>query len=146
MSRENIKIYIDGAAKGNPGEAGIGIVLLDAHGKSLFKIGCYIGHATNNQAEYQALIMALEKVLDLGRREIIVFTDSELIEKQIKGLYKVKNETLKQYHTRARDLLNRFQSFRMVLIPREKNREADRLASKAAQERADQFDEVHDRK
>lgn len=143
MSREGyLKLYVDGAAKGNPGEAGVGIVIVDAHGTSLLKIGRYIGHATNNQAEYQALIVALEKAIDLRAREIVVFSDSELMVKQIKGLYKVKNETLKQYHTRARDLLNRFRSCRMELIPREENREADRLASKAAQEKTDQFDEA----
>ncbi len=133
MSKKKIfQLYVDGAAKGNPGESGIGAILLDGEGKPLFKLGRYIGRATNNQAEYQALILGLEETLALGKNDVLIFTDSELMERQIKGEYRVKDEILKQCHSRACDLLKSFRSYRIQLIPREKNREADRLASQAA--------------
>ncbi len=126
---------MDGAAKGNPGEAGIGAVLLDGEGATLFRLGRYIGRATNNQAEYRGLILGLEKTLALKKKDLIIYTDSELLEKQIKGQYRVKDKTLKNYHSRVCGLLKLFQSYRIELIPREKNREADHLASHAATQR-----------
>ncbi len=126
------KLYVDGSAKGNPGDAGIGAILLDPEGKTIFKLGRYIGRATNNQAEYRGLILGLEKTLAAGTRDVVVLMDSELMEKQIKGQYRVKDKTLNRYHTRVSNLLKSFRSYRIERIPREKNREADRLASKAA--------------
>ncbi|NIS68309.1 MAG: reverse transcriptase-like protein [Proteobacteria bacterium] len=133
MARYQVfRLYVDGASKGNPGEAGIGAILLDREGKALFRLGRYIGRATNNQAEYRGLILGLEKALAMGRSDLVVLTDSELLEKQIKGEYRVKDETLKRYHRRVCHLLESFRSCRIQLIPREENREADRLASQAA--------------
>ena len=133
MTRDQVfQLYVDGAAKGNPGEGGIGAILLDGEGKVIFKLGRYIGRATNNQAEYRGLILGLEQTLAMGGKDVIVFTDSELMERQIRGQYRVKDEILKRYHGRVCDLLRSFRSYRIESIPREKNREADRLASRAA--------------
>jgi len=98
-------------------------------------LGRYIGRATNNQAEYRALILGLEETLAIGGKEVVVFTDSQLIERQIKGQYRVKDKVLTQYHSRACNLLESFRSYRLQSIPRMENLEADRLASRAAKER-----------
>jgi len=136
MSRDQVlRLYVDGAAKGNPGEAGIGAILLDGQGNAIFRFGRYIGRATNNQAEYRGLILGLEQTLAAGGKDVVIFTDSELMEKQIKGHYRVKDKTLRQYHSRVSHLLKAFRSYRIELIPRVKNREADRLASRAATEK-----------
>jgi ribonuclease HI len=134
------RLYVDGAAKGNPGEAGIGVVILDGDGHTLLRLGQYIGRATNNQAEYRGLIAGLEEVMALGGKDLVVYTDSELIERQLKGQYRVKDETLKKHHHRACDLLKSFRSYRIEHIPREENREADRLASKASKKRKESED------
>ena len=130
-----LKLYVDGAAKGNPGEAGIGVVIMDPQGNTLLRLGQYIGRATNNQAEYRGLIAGLEEALALGGEELVVYTDSQLMERQINGQYRVKDGILKGLHSRVCHLLRSFRSYRIEHIPREKNREADRLASKAASER-----------
>ncbi len=136
MSKDHVfRLYIDGAARGNPGESGIGAILLDEQGKTVFKLGQYIGRATNNQAEYRGLILGLGETLAMGARDVVVFTDSELMEKQLKGQYRVKDKVLSQYHSRASHLLKAFRSFRIELVPRGENREADRLANKAAREK-----------
>ena len=136
MSRDQVlRLYVDGAAKGNPGEAGIGAILLDGQGNAIFRLGRYIGRATNNQAEYRGLILGLEQTLANGGKDVVIFTDSELMEKQIKGHYRVKDKILRRYHSRVSDLLKSFQSYRIERIPRAKNREADRLASRAATEK-----------
>jgi ribonuclease HI len=136
MTRDQaLKLYVDGAAKGNPGEAGIGAILLDRRGNPIFKLGQYIGRATNNQAEYRGLILGLEKTLAAGEQDVAIFTDSELMERQVRGQYRVKDKTLKQYHDRVHELLRSFRSYRIECIPRAENREADRLASQAAKKR-----------
>jgi ribonuclease HI len=133
MNRDQIlQLYVDGASKGNPGEAGVGVVLRDGDGKAIASLSRYIGKATNNQAEYRGLIIGLQEALALGYRELIIFTDSELMERQIKGQYRVKDKTLKQYHSRTLELLESFRSYRIRSIPRAENKEADRLASQAA--------------
>jgi len=129
------ELYVDGAAKGNPGEAGIGAILLDGQGNTIFKLSRYIGRATNNQAEYRGLILGLEETLAMGGGDVTVFTDSELLERQIMGRYRVKDQILRRYHSRVCDLLKSFRSYRIERIPREENREADRLASQAANKR-----------
>jgi len=130
-------LYVDGAAKGNPGEAGIGAILLDGEGKTILRVGEYIGRATNNQAEYRGLIVGLENVLGMGGggKDVVVFTDSELMERQVTGQYRVKDKILKRYHSRVCHLLKSFRSYQIEHIPRTKNREADLLASKAANAR-----------
>ncbi len=128
-----LKLYVDGAAKGNPGEAGVGVVIMDHRGNTLLRLGQYIGRATNNQAEYRGLIAGLEEALALGGEELVVYTDSQLMERQINGQYRVKDTILKGHH--SRHLHRSFRSYRIEHIPRERNREADRLASKAADKR-----------
>lgn len=141
MTRDQIfRLYVDGAALGNPGEAGIGAILLDGEGKAIFRLGRYIGRATNNQAEYRALILGLEETLAMGGRDVVVFTDSQLMERQVKGQYRVKDKVLVQYHSRACNLLESFRSYRLQSIPRIENLEADRLASRAAKERKNSGD------
>jgi ribonuclease HI len=126
------QLYVDGAAKGNPGEAGIGAVVIDGEGNTVLRLSHYIGRATNNQAEYVGLIRGLEEVLNMGGKDVAVFTDSELMEKQLAGEYRVKDSVLQGYHSRACRLLKSFRSHRIERIPREENREADRLASRGA--------------
>lgn len=128
---EAIIIKFDGAAKGNPGPAGIGIIFFNEAGSVLKEISRFVGERTNNQAEYEALIIALEKVRDYRASRIILQTDSELLFRQIRGYYQVKNERLKKYHQRALKLLSRISNLRLEFTPRYLNRQADRLAKKA---------------
>ncbi|MFH1193491.1 MAG: ribonuclease HI family protein [bacterium] len=127
-------IYTDGGARGNPGPAGIGIVI-KADGKTVKEYGEYIGKATNNQAEYKALISALETVKNLGATEVEIFMDSELIVKQIKGEYKVKHPGLAPLFLKVYNLRAGFKKFFVRHIPREKNKEADKLVNEAIDKR-----------
>ncbi|MHB8922580.1 MAG: Nif3-like dinuclear metal center hexameric protein [Thermoleophilia bacterium] len=124
-------LYVDGGSRGNPGPAGIGAVLMDAGGGTVEELASYIGEATNNVAEYQALIAGLEMTLDRGIRQLSVFSDSELIVRQVAGRYKVKNEGLRPYYLQAKTLLARFKEFELHSIPRESNAHADRLVNQA---------------
>lgn len=127
-------IYIDGASKGNPGESGIGVVIYE--GDNILKnISQYIGITTNNVAEYMALIYALQEALILNIRNISINTDSELLYRQIKGEYKVKNEILNLLHKISSHLLSGFEKVEINNIPREKNKEADKLAVIAIEKR-----------
>ena len=128
-----LNIYIDGASKGNPGEAGAGVWMTDPEGRKVFEMGRYLGRKTNNEAEYWALLFGLREARRLGRRSIRIFTDSELVERQVKGIYRVKNPNLKVLHTSVIQHLGAFSSYVIEAIPREKNREADRLANQAIQ-------------
>ena len=92
-------IYIDGASKGNPGEAGAGVWMTDGEGRKVFEMGRYLGHKTNNEAEYWALLLGLREARRLGGRSIRIFTDSELVERQVNGIYRVKNPNLKVLHS-----------------------------------------------
>ena len=123
-------LYSDGASRGNPGDAGAGIILLDRQGNELSTRSLYLGKCTNNSAEYQALIAGLEVALEVGCRDLHIFLDSQLIVRQIQGIYKVKNEDLKPLYNRARRLLTELQSWKIYHIPREKNFRADHLANK----------------
>jgi ribonuclease HI len=131
LKTEKYLIYIDGGARGNPGPAGIGVVILDAGRKKVREVYKYIGEATNNIAEYSALICALEEAVALCAREIIVHMDSELIAKQLSGEYRVKNADLKAFFERAVEMLKRFNSFEIKHIDRAKNKDADKLVNKA---------------
>ena len=126
-------IYTDGASKGNPGEAGAGVWMTDGEGRKVFEMCRYLGRKTNNEAEYWALLLGLQEARRLGGRSIRIFTDSELVEKQVKGLYRVKNLNLKILHTSVIQQLKSFSSYAIESIPREENREADRLANQAIQ-------------
>jgi ribonuclease HI len=130
-SRADWLLMVDGAARGNPGEAGCGAVICDETGAVVKKLRRYLGKATNNVAEYEALIMGLEGALALGGKELRVQSDSELLVRQLNGIYRVKDEKLKRLHHRARGLLQQFNAYRIVHVVREHNRLADRLANQA---------------
>ena len=123
-----LKIYVDGASQGNPGPSGVGVVICNAQGKVINKIQRYIGEATNNIAEYQALICGLTEALLLKASHLTIYTDSELVANQMNFKYKVKNATLQQFYQEAARLLNDFKQVEIKHIPRSKNRLADVLA------------------
>ena len=124
-------IYVDGASRGNPGPSAIGATIKDEQGKLIARISQGIGRTTNNQAEYRAIITALEKAIRLGARQIELNADSELAVRQIKGRYRVKNSALKPLHQQVRQLQNQLESFTINHIPRQQNQEADELANRA---------------
>lgn len=124
-------IYTDGASHGNPGPAAIGVVIRDEQRKVLANISQAIGRATNNQAEYQAIITGLEKALRLGATNVFLLTDSELIERQVKGEYRVRNASLKPLHLKVKQLESQLQGFGITHISGEENRIAHNLASRA---------------
>jgi ribonuclease HI len=122
-------LWTDGAARGNPGPAGAGIMLKSASGEVLAAEGAFLGHTTNNVAEYRALLLGLERALELGVRRVEVRADSELLIKQLKGEYRVRNEGLRPLYEQALGLLSRFTATRLLHVRREHNVEADRLAN-----------------
>ncbi|ADL07698.1 ribonuclease HI family protein [Thermosediminibacter oceani] len=124
-----LTVYTDGASRGNPGDAGIGIVILDENGNTLKEISDYIGQTTNNIAEYTALVTALKEALEMGCEEIGIFSDSELMVKQINGEYQIKNEGIKRLYAQAMELLKEFKRFSISHIRREQNKRADELAN-----------------
>ena len=130
-----IFIYIDGASRGNPGEAGFGIQITDAAGAERAALYGYLGRASNNVAEYQALIHALRWALQQGERRVKVFSDSELVVRQVEGRYKVKHPDMIPLHREATALLRKFEAASVSHVRREQNREADRLANQALDER-----------
>lgn len=120
-------IHTDGGARGNPGPAGIGAVI-DFDGQHLnFKE--YIGEATNNVAEYKAVILALENAKELGAEEIDLFLDSELVQQQLSGIYKVKNPDLGKLFVKVWNLQQNFKKVKYVHVRREDNKEADKLVN-----------------
>jgi ribonuclease HI len=123
--------HSDGGARGNPGPAGYGVVIQDQSGRRVAQLSEYLGHQTNNFAEYQGLIGALEYALKNGPKALKVISDSELLVRQIKGTYKVKNPTLKDLHARATELIAKLDWFSIGHALREHNQEADRLANEA---------------
>ncbi len=124
-------LYTDGAARGNPGPAAIGIVLTDAKGSILLELGETIGKTTNNVAEYRALLRGLERAAALHADEIQVRTDSELMARQLKGAYRVKAANLKPLFDQAQRALAQFKHATIEIVPRELNRRADALANAA---------------
>ncbi len=123
--------YTDGGARGNPGPAGYGVVIQDESGRAVAKLSQYLGHQTNNFAEYQALIAALEYAVRHGHKGLKVISDSELLVRQINGIYKVKNPTLQDLYARARQLIRQLDWFSINHVLRGNNQEADRLANAA---------------
>jgi ribonuclease HI len=128
-------IHVDGASRGNPGLAGAGAIIKDSKGEVIGELRRFLGMGTNNMAEYEALILALEEARSLGCDSVSVFADSELVVKQIKGIYKVKNEGLKGLFAIAKKLISQFSSFKISHVKREFNAEADRLANEAIDQR-----------
>lgn len=123
--------HSDGGARGNPGPAGYGVVIQDESGRKVAALSEYLGHQTNNFAEYQGLIAALEYAIKHGPKALKVISDSELLVRQIKGIYKVKNAVLQDLHGRAKELIAQFDWFSIGHAMREHNQEADRLANEA---------------
>jgi ribonuclease HI len=134
-TRGPMVLHADGGSRGNPGPAGAGAALLDAGGGQVASWHRYLGLATNNLAEYQALILGLEGALDLGVGELLVRLDSELLVRQLQGRYQVKSPHLKPLYEQARALVRRFASVKFQHIPREQNAIADRLANLAMDRR-----------
>jgi ribonuclease HI len=123
--------HSDGGARGNPGPAGYGVVIQDQSGRKVAHLSEYLGHQTNNFAEYQGLIAALEYAVQNGPKALKLISDSELLVRQIKGIYKGKNATLKDLHGRAKELIAQLEWFSIGHALREHNRDADRLANEA---------------
>lgn len=133
-SREqNLEFFIhaDGASRGNPGQAGIGAVIADPQGRTVKELKQFLGMATNNVAEYRAVIFALEKAWQLGAARVRVYLDSELVVRQLRGEYKVREAQLQTLHQQAMETLNRFSQYSIHNIRREENRRADQLANEA---------------
>ena len=124
-------LWTDGGARGNPGPAAFAYVLANDEGETLAAHGEAIGHATNNVAEYSALLAGLEKAVELGVRELEVVSDSELMVKQMRGEYRVKNEALRELSLRAGRLARDVGSVTYTAVRREHNELADRLVNKA---------------
>ena len=124
-------IHADGASRGNPGQAAIGATIKDAEGRLLASISQSIGLATNNQAEYRAVIAALKEAVKLGAVEADIYLDSELVVKQVNGSYRVRNAALKPLYLEMKELAASFKGFSISHIPRRQNAEADDLANAA---------------
>lgn len=129
-----LTINTDGGARGNPGPAGIGVVIADEKGKIISQHKQYIGEATNNVAEYKALLLALEESLKLGAGQLFINMDSELIVRQMQGRYKIKEPSLKLLAAEALKLIKHFKNVAFSHVPREKNKQADKLVNQAIDE------------
>ena len=127
---DKLTIYVDGASKGNPGKAGIGIVFF-CEGKKIKEYSQHIGVTTNNVAEYMAVVFAMQEALIMRVGNIAIFTDSELIANQIQGIYKVRDNNLFRLHVQVQHLKNGFRKFNITHIERSGNKEADKLASRS---------------
>lgn len=124
-------LYIDGGARGNPGPAGCGFLVTSSQGELLTSGSHFMPRETNNVAEYVALVRGVQAAAKLGVSELNIFSDSELVVRQIIGVYRVKNAGLKQLFEQAQRGLLRFERWQITHIPREQNREADRLVNLA---------------
>lgn len=133
-------MHIDGASRGNPGDAAFGVYVADEAGQRVAELFGFLGRATNNVAEYQALLHGLEFALRRGARRVRVFSDSELVVKQINGQYRVRHADMLPLFQRARGLLSRFERAEVSHVRREYNKDADRLANQALDERRSQLD------
>ena len=131
LSVNKVIICADGAARGNPGPAAIGATIKDDKGNLIARISRRIGITTNNQAEYIAIITALEEAIKRGATHVELKSDSELVVKQINGRYKVKNTALRPLYQKVVQLTGSLEGFTIAYIPREQNSEADALANKA---------------
>lgn len=129
------RLYTDGAARGNPGPAGAGAVILNPDGHVVAKIGKFLGDSTNNVAEYMGLILGLKRAKAMGIKELEVYSDSELLVKQLAGEYQVKADHLRPLHEEARSLLQGFSFIQVRHIPREENAQADAMSNRAIDER-----------
>ncbi len=131
MAEENYRLYSDGACRGNPGVGGAGAVITDAAGNVVWEGKEFLGHCTNNIAEYKALILGLKGALARGYSNLEVYLDSELLARQINGSYRVKNESLKNLMVEIRSLLSSLESVQVKHVLRCHNEQADKLANLA---------------
>ena len=130
-----VRVYSDGAARGNPGPAGAGAVLMDTEGAVVARLGQFLGTQTNNYAEYMGLLLGLQHARTLGAREVEVYADSELLIRQLDGRYQVKSPTLKPLFLEAKKLLATFSKVKLAHVPRAQNAEADEMSNRAIDER-----------
>jgi len=135
LPRYDLTCYVDGSVQGNPGPGAVGVVIQDSTGKVLEAWGEAIGHVTNNQAEYRALLAALERARALRAKAVTVRSDSQLLVRQFLGEYRVKDEKLKLLLEKAQRLAHAFAEFQIEHVPRDQNRAADRLANRAREGR-----------
>ena len=128
---DRVIVHVDGGARGNPGPAAIGVVVSDADGTVLDELGERIGVASNNVAEYRALLRGLERAKALGAREVELVNDSELVARQVTGVYKVKHPAMKPLHEQALAALRGFDRWSIRSVPRARNARADALVNEA---------------
>jgi ribonuclease HI len=128
---ERVVLHVDGGARGNPGPAGVGVVLTDEHGEELLRANDYLGRATNNEAEYGALLLGIERARLLGAKRIAIVNDSQLVARQLTGDYRVKSPGLRPLHERARAALADFDEWSIRSVPRAQNEVADTLVNEA---------------
>ena len=133
----NVVVHVDGGARGNPGPAAIGVVVSSHDGEVLDELAEPIGVATNNVAEYRALLRGLERARALGAREVEIVNDSELVARQVNGVYKVKHPAMKPLHAEVTAALRTFDRWRIRSVPRAQNARADELVNAALDAEAD---------
>ena len=131
MKSKKVYIYTDGGSRGNPGPSGIGVVILDSNKTKIKEVFKYIGEATNNVAEYSALVCGLQEANSLGATDLTIYIDSELLVKQLSGEYKVKDANMRTLFEKSLAELKNFSSFEVKHIERRMNKEADKLVNKA---------------
>ncbi len=130
----HVHIYTDGGSRGNPGPSASGAVIKSPDGKLLANVSKYLGKTTNNQAEYTAIVIGLERAAKMGATVVSLFMDSELATKQLKGEYRVKDPDIAKRFLEVKNLLHKFDRVIFTHIPREKNKEADALVNKCLDE------------
>jgi ribonuclease HI len=135
---ERLVVHVDGGARGNPGPAAIAVVLSEPDGDVLEEHAEMIGHATNNVAEYRALLLGIERARARGARELELVGDSELIARQVRGEYRVKDAGLRPLHARVADALEAFDRWTIRNVPRAENERADRLVNEALDARVEE--------
>ena len=140
LKPETLRIHIDGASRGNPGEAGFGVSVEGEDGAPRAELYGYLGRASNNVAEYQALLHALRWARRQGAQKVRDYSDSELVVRQVNGQYRVKHPDMIPLHREATALLRQFEEARVEHVRREQNRDADRLANQALDEKASKLD------
>lgn len=141
MSPEDtLRIHVDGASRGNPGDAGFGVHVAGPDGTTLAELYGHLGPTTNNVAEYQGLLHALRWARERGARRLEIFSDSELLVRQMSGQYRVKNPKLQPLYREAAELVAGFEGVSLQHVPRERNRKADALANRALDEQASRLE------
>lgn len=130
-SVDTLRIFTDGGSRGNPGPSAVGVVLLDEKGKKVEEISKYIGDATNNVAEYLAVIYGLQEAVYRKAKKVTLNLDSQLIARQLKGEYRVKDQNIRKFFDLALNLFRGFDKVEVREIPREENKDADALVNKA---------------